>query len=287
MHRKLPADLFTYKVDGSFKASDLKARAMRGRAESLTWRHGWQCRGRLPGAGWRPGTMGRQCPPFPSKTAPGSDSAAAFQLAWWDEHQLWGRHIMCQSYCAMLDISMHTYVEIVLFLSLSLSSVYLECLFIWVGKKHIQVTKHSGIYKNIVEGNKTRSSKEDTQPTNVKERHQWSGEQAANHLGKHSESHRTVSWHNTLSSRVTSLTESSLGGKGSQSRQIKPHPHPCPWRSGSEYDPEVLYQKSAWGCRGGGGTACRGARRQPSPCTVNTNNSRVWTRDLTHINKLL
>lgn len=136
---------------------------MRGRAERLTWRHGWRCRGRLPGAGWRPGTMGRQCPPFPSKTAPGSGSAAAFQLAWWDEHQLRGRHIMCQSYCAMLDISMPTYVEIVLFLSLSLSSVYLECLFISVGKKKTYPSnKTQWDLQKYCLGKQTHSSKEDT-----------------------------------------------------------------------------------------------------------------------------
>lgn len=76
-------------------------------------------------------------------------------------------------------------------------------------------------------------------------------------------------------------------GNGSQPRKIKPYPHPCPWRNGSEYDPEVSYQKTAWGWGGSGGTACRGARRQPSQCTVNAHNSRVWTRDMTRVNKQL
>lgn len=76
-------------------------------------------------------------------------------------------------------------------------------------------------------------------------------------------------------------------GNGSQPRKINPYPHPCPWRNGSEYGPEVLYQKTAWGWGGSDGTACREAQRQPSPCTVNTNNSRVWTWDKTHVNKQL
>ena len=56
---------------------------------SLTWRHGWQWGGKLPGERGRAETRAIRCTPWPGRKAPRSCSGAASQHTWPDGRPLW------------------------------------------------------------------------------------------------------------------------------------------------------------------------------------------------------